>query len=159
MGVIAAVAAAVVLVLVTPVSALACGGGGTSASQIYRECLPNARGGNSQGPGSGGGGGGSANQTPPPVSSPIAKAFAHSHASKAQQQLLTGLLRNPGFGKTRSLQNYPTGNVAAPSTLDAAFDVGPGPVVLIALLAGSAVLLLAATGWRGWRRWRGPLAR
>lgn len=156
MGVIAAVAAAVVLVLLTPVSALACGGGGTSASQIYRECLPNASGGKSQGPGPSNSGGGT---NPAPVSSPIAKAFAHSHASKAQQQLLTGLVRNPGFGKTRFLQNRPTGNVAAPSTLDAAFDVGPGPVVLIALLAGSAVLLLAATGWRGWRRWRGPLAR
>jgi hypothetical protein len=39
----------------------------------------------------------------------------------------------------------------APSALGSAFDLGSGPTALLAALAGTAVLLLAASGLRVWR--------
>ena len=146
-GVVAAVAAGIVAVLVVPAGAFACGGGGTSATAIYTECGPNATGGTSLGaPG----------QKPVPVSKHVQKSI--THVAKKNKVAATGLehlMRSPSFGGRRSLTAVPASAVAAPSTLNAVFDVGAGPIALIVVLAGSAVLLLAATGWRGWRRWRG----
>ncbi|HEX4520214.1 MAG TPA: hypothetical protein VH063_11600 [Gaiellaceae bacterium] len=39
-----------------------------------------------------------------------------------------------------------------PSAVGSAFDLGSGPTALLIALAGTAVLLLGATGVRGWRR-------
>ena len=41
---------------------------------------------------------------------------------------------------------------APPSAVGSAFDLGSGPTALLLALAGTAVLLLAASGVRGWRR-------
>lgn len=142
-GLSTALAAVAMIVLVAPSAALACGGG-SSAVDIYHECLPSASGGgNTQG---------SSQKVSKDVSNAISRA-----GTKNKVQLDT-LIKNPSFGQpTRGLQSVPQGAIVAPSSIGAAFDLGPGPIALIALLGGTAVLLLGATGWRGWRRWRNGL--
>ena len=140
-----ALAAALVAgaVLIAPAAAFACNGG-PSAVNVYKECLP-----------SGGGSkptnGGSSKGTTLPVSSQTARALAHAGKDKG---LLSNLVRNPGLGASRELQSHSATSAEAPSALGSAFDLGSGPTALVAVLAGTAVLLLGAGGWRGWRRWR-----
>lgn len=144
---LAAVAAVVAAILIAPAGALACGGGGMSAAQIYRECGPSAAGGAPLGaPG----------QQSVPVSQQVQQSLGHfASKDKADAAGLKQLLENPGFGATRSLTSVPADAVVAPSTLSAVFDLGAGPLALIAVLGATALTLLAGTGWRGWRRWRG----
>lgn len=149
--VLSALAMAGVVILVAPAAALACGGGGTSAQQIYTECVPSASGGHSVGSH---GSGGSPSSKPSQASSPVAKALLHSNVPQSEKNALQNLATNPGLSSARTLAAVPIGSIAAPSTLGAALDSGAGPIALIAVLAATAALLLAATGWRGWRRWR-----
>ena len=140
-----ALAAALVggIALVAPSSVLACSGG-PSAVNVYKECVPS--GGGSK-PTSGG-----KQTTTLPVSSQTAKAL--THAGK-DQRVLSDLVRNPGLGGApRALQSVGSASTKAPSALGSAFDLGSGPTALLAVLAGTAVLLLGAGGFRGWRRWR-----
>ena len=132
------------IALVAPSSVLACSGG-PSAVNVYKECVP-----------SGGGSkptsGGSKQTTTLPVSSQTAKAL--TRAGK-DQRILSDLVRNPGLGGApRALQSVGSASTKTPSALGSAFDLGSGPTALLAVLAGTAVLLLGAGGWRGWRRWR-----
>jgi hypothetical protein len=157
-GLAAGVAAIAAATLILPAGAFACNS--TSATCVYSpQGLPG--GGHSSGGGgggnSGGGGGTGQSQTPAPVSSHVASALSRAHVPPADKSVLQGLASNPAFGKTRGLTGITPESVVAPSTIGAAFDLGPGPIALIAVLAASALLLLGATGWRGWRRWRGPL--
>jgi len=129
-------------VLVAPSAAFACNGG-PSAVNVYKECLP-----------SGGGSkptSGSSTGSTLPVSKRTARALAHAGKDK---RLLSNLVRNPDLGASRELQSHSAASAEAPSALGSAFDLGSGPTALLAVLAGTAVLLLGAGGWRGWRRWR-----
>jgi hypothetical protein len=131
--------------LLAPSAALACNNGGPSAVNVYKECVP-----------SGGGSkptsGGTSKRTALPVSSKTARALAHAGRDK---QVLSNLVRNPDLGAVRELQSSGATSTKAPSALGSAFDLGSGPTALLAVLGGTAVLLLGAGGFRGWRRWRG----
>ena len=140
-----ALAAALVagVALIAPSAALACNGG-PSAVNVYKECLP-----------SGGGSkptsGGSSKATTLPVSSQTARALAHAGNDKG---VLSNLVRNPGLGASRELQSHGAASAKAPSALGSAFDLGSGPTALLAVLLGTAALLLGAGGFRSWRHWR-----
>lgn len=146
-GLFAALAAALVVVLVAPTGALACSG--TSAVCVYSQ----------QGPAPGGAkpltGPGGQPQPAVAIPSGVAQKISQSHATTLQKKALQSLVQNPSFAQRHNIQALAPGSVVAPSALGAAFDVGPGPIALIAVLGGTAALLLVGTGWRGWRRWRG----
>jgi hypothetical protein len=123
---------------VAPSAALACGGG-PSAKNVYSECLPSA---GSHG-GTGGQSGGHAGSTP--ISSKTAKAI--KQAGKNSRALAAFLRRSAPTALESSSQES-----APPSAVGSAFDLGSAPTALLLALAGTAVLLLAASGVRGWRR-------
>ena len=141
---------------VAPSAALACGSG-TSAVNVYKECLPSGGGG---GGGSGGGGGGGGSPTAPATTSgthesstskPVSNRTLQvlKHAGK-DRSALTNLVK--GYGLKRQLQGIHVSEASAtPSALGSAFDLGSGPTVLLIVLAGTAALLLGGTGMRGWR--------
>jgi len=130
--------------LIAPSAAFACSGG-PSAVNVYKECLPS--GGGSK-PTSGGNKG-----TALPVSSQTARALAHAGKDR---RLLSNLVRNPGLGASRKLQSVSAGATEAPSALGSAFDLGSGPTALLAVLAGTAFLLLGGSGFRVWRQRHRP---
>jgi hypothetical protein len=136
-------------VLVAPSAALACNGG-TSAVNVYRECIQTGGGGKS----TGGGGGGNPSSGPSnggttatPISSQTAKAIRHAGKDG---KAIAHLVR--GYGDARVLQSSHSGTGAAPTAIGSAFDLGSGPTALLVVLAGTAVLLLAGTGVRGFRQ-------
>jgi hypothetical protein len=138
------VSAAAAALLVAPSAALACSG--DSAVCVYSQQGVGADGGKSVStPG----------QKPTHVSKHVV-AKLQRHAGK-DAPALHALVTNPGAGPGRDRRLTTIGKVSTPSTFGAVFDLGTGPVALIAILIGSAILLLAGTGWRGWRRWRGRL--
>ncbi|MGZ4317362.1 MAG: hypothetical protein ACXVRS_16260, partial [Gaiellaceae bacterium] len=59
-----------------------------------------------------------------------------------------------GYGAARLLQSSSSAPETAPTAVGSAFDLGSGPTALLVVLAGTAVLLLAATGFRGVRQRR-----
>lgn len=126
---------------VAPSAALACGGG-PSAQNVYRECLPSAG-------GHGGTGGQSGGQSGGPGSTPIPSktAKAIKQAGKNGRALYAWVRRSAPTALESSSQES-----ATPSAVGSAFDLGSGPTALLLALAGTAVLLLAASGVRGWRR-------
>jgi hypothetical protein len=113
---------------------------------VYSECVPT-------GSGKHAGSAKSTSSTPTPIPVPKAAARALAHAG-SDKGILHRLVTNPGIGATRSFGPTSSSAATAPSALGSAFDLGSGPTTLLAVLAGTAVLLLAASGWRGWRRWR-----
>jgi hypothetical protein len=133
----AAVAAAF---LVAPSAALACGSG-TSAVDVYSECLQSGGGGK---PTSGSGG----SSGPLYVSPQTAKALKKAGSDG---QALSNLVR--GYTGARLLQLHAS-SAGQPTTVGSAFDLGSGPTVLLIALAGAAVLLLGATGVRSVRQRR-----
>lgn len=146
---VAAVLAAAVLVV--PPAALASGcGGGPSAEQVYKECLPNGAGGHSGGGGKGGGtqsnGGQSQGTTTPAMSSQANDALAK--AGK-EGQSLKKLIK--AYGLRRRLSSSHETAAAEPTAIGSAFDLGSGPTALLIILAGTAVLLLGGSGMRAWR--------
>ena len=125
---------------VAPSAALADCGGGPSAKNVYSECLP-------------GGSGGKPTNTPPtstqqgtsaPVSSRTANAL---RKAGDDSRTLAGFLH----GSRRVLPSSHAESGAGPSTLGSAFDLGSGPLALLAALAGTALLLLGGSGLRIWR--------
>lgn len=143
---------ALVAVLSGPTAALACSNS-TSAVNVYKECTPSAgSGGNSGGgssrSGSGPGGSGSGSGSVP-ISSAAAKAV--KHAGKASRAL--ALVEKSG--PTGLLRTGPsTSNVAEPSAVGSAFDLGSGPGAFLIALAGAAFLLVAGSGLRFWQHRR-----
>lgn len=135
--------AALSAVLAGPSSALASCGGGTSAVNVYKECVPSGGGGKPTGgePASGANGLGST-----AVSGLTAHAL--SHAGK-DRQLLANLVA--GYGLRRHLQSSQPGTGTEPSAVGSAFDLGSGPTALLIALAGTAALLLGGSGVRVWR--------
>ena len=132
--------------LALPAGALADNCTSSSAVCIYSEQGLGADGGHAIGSGP---------TKPLPVPTHVSETISKSKAGKKNAPALQALVSNPGFGATRSLTAVPSGAVVPPSALNAVFDLGAGPIALIAVLAGTALLLLVGTGWRGWRRWRG----
>jgi hypothetical protein len=153
--VVQAATLASLVVLAAPVSAFASGGGNCSACQVYHEA---------PGPSAG-------RQQQPPTQPQQPTGTSQSggkqkHAPKGLSRVLAqaGKDRRPlsqllgpdsGIG---SLRNGP-GNVGSPSLLGAAFDLGAGPTVLLAILLATALGLAARGSVRGWRlRRRRPSA-
>ena len=140
-----AVVAGVLLVL--PQAALADCNGGVSAVNVYKECLQTGGGGKATG--SGGhhatGGtqtsGGSTSSTSAPVSKKTAKALKKAGADGKS---LSNLVK--AVGTRRFLQS--SSAASEPTAVGSAFDLGSGPTALLIVLATTAVLLLAASGFR-----------
>jgi hypothetical protein len=144
-----AAAVLAVAVLVVPPAALASGcGGGPSAVQVYKECVPNGGGGKSTGGSTGGptSGGQTSSTISPQAATALAKAGADGKSLKK-------LIR--AYGLRRVLEgSHANAAAAEPTAIGSAFDLGSGPTVLLIVLAGTAVLLLAAGGYRGVRHRR-----
>jgi hypothetical protein len=129
--------------LVLPHAALADCGGKPSAVNVYKECLS-----------SGGGGKPTSNSTSPTrgrsnsaTSVPISKATAKAlKKAGTDGQSLSNLVN--GYGAVRLLQSSSAGSGSEPTAVGSAFDLGSGPTALLIVLAGTAILLLAASGVR-----------
>ena len=139
-------------VLALPSTALADCGGKSSAVNVYTECLATGGGGkhtsgshSTSGTHTGGGGStGSAH-----ISKQTAKALKKAGADRRS---LANLINNSGGA--RLLQSS-SGSAAEPTAVGSAFDLGSGPTALLIALAGTAILLLAASGIRVRRNRRG----
>jgi hypothetical protein len=146
------VVAAVVVVaaLAAPSAAFACGGG-VSAVSVYKECLPSGGGGGKAQ--SGGGGGSPGVHTRGTTSSLPVSNHTKRALKKAGKdgKSLSNLVKR--FGAARLLQSHAAGD-NTPTAVGSAFDLGSGPTALLIVLAGSAVLLLATTGFRSARQRR-----
>lgn len=137
------------VMLAAPSAALACNNG-VSAVNVYKECLPTGGGGkptsNNSAPAK------TTSNPTPAVTVPSRTAKAIKHTRKKDRRVLSSLIK--GFGP-RPLQTSETASTTAPSAIGSAFDLGSGPTALLVVLAGTAILLLAATGVRGARHRRG----
>jgi hypothetical protein len=126
---------------------------------VYKECLPSGSGGKTThhhggGSSSTSGGtthtsGGSTSSLPPPISHKTAKTLNQAGQDKKP---LSNLVK--GLGAARLLQST-SAPVTEPSAVGSAFDLGSGPTALLIVLACSAVLLLAASGFRVVRQRQG----
>jgi hypothetical protein len=146
-----ATAIIVVAVLVVPPAAFASGcGGGPSAEQVYKECVPGGGNGKSTHTHKANthkaNSGGQTSSTPVPI--PPKTAIALKKAGKDQKSLRRLVT---AYGLHRSLASSHGTPPAAPTAIGSAFDLGTGPTVLLVMLAGTAVLLLAAGGYRSLR--------
>jgi hypothetical protein len=128
--------------------AFADGGGkcNASACKVYTE-RPGTAGGGQQGSQPSGPG------TVKPAHVPSKTSRLLSHAGK-DRAALQAIASNPGYGAKRGLIDAGAAGVAAPSALGAAFDLGAGPLILLALLLATVVALAVQGGLRGWRRRR-----
>jgi hypothetical protein len=139
-----AAALVVGVLVVAPSTALACGGG-PSAQNVYRECLPTGGGGTPTGGGtatSGPAGGGG--------SSSVSKRTALSlkRAGK-DRRVLASLIHS--YGVRRFLGSSASSSEdTSPSLLGSALDLA-GPTALLIVLGGTALLLLGGSGMRIWR--------
>jgi hypothetical protein len=125
-------------VLVAPTAAQACNGG-ASAVNVYKECVP-------------GGGGSKPTSSSGSTQLPISKQTSRALQSAGKDKgVLTNLVTNPGLGATRELASRGASSAEAPSALGSAFDLGSGPTALLAVLIGTALLLLGSSGFRVWR--------
>ena len=128
-------------VLAGPSVALACNGG-TSAQNVYKECLQGAGGGPAGGPSTTD----PSSAVSPPVSSQTQTALNQAGKDKKQ---LTHFLKT--YGIRRRLASSDAGTQHSPSAVGSAFDLGSGPTALLIALAGTAFLLLGGSGMRTWR--------
>jgi len=143
----AAVVAGVVLVL--PPAALADCGGNPSAVNVYKECLSSGGGGKATKGSTSGGSTASTGSTSAPVSKQTQKALKKAgEDGKSLSNLVST------YGVARHLQSVDSASGTEPTAVGSAFDLGSGPTALLIVLAGTAILLLAATGYRGVRQRR-----
>lgn len=142
-----AAAAAFCVALALPAAALANGGGkcNASACKVYVEAPVPSAGKQQQTP-----------QQPAPSSAPtpqttqpknLSRVLLHAGKDKAP---LSRLLNDSGI---TPLHGGPD-NVAGPSLLGAALDLGPGPLALLGILLAAALALAVNGGMRGRRRRR-----
>jgi hypothetical protein len=148
--VVLAGAAGAALLAVAP-TALACNGG-TSAVNVYKECLPT--GGNSKSAGghkTSGGSQSGGQTTSPATDSGVSKATTRGQENAGpDRRVLSSLVR--GYGAKQLVgSDQPTSDTAAPTALGSALDLGSGPTALLIVLAGTAVLLIGGSGMRAWR--------
>ena len=116
-------------------------GGNPSAVNVYKECLSSGGGGKATS-------GGSTGSTFP-LSEQTKKALKKAGADG---QTLANLVN--GYGLARHLQSIDSDPGTEPTAVGSALDLGSGPTALLIVLAGTTVLLLAATGYRGVRQRR-----
>ncbi len=141
----------VIAALVGPTAALASDCGGNSSVNIYTECKPSAKGGThhhnkkpvTQHP-----------TTAPPVTPvyptqpsthPATHPHVHRHVIVNHKKVVHK--RHHQKRVQPVLASAPTKE----SSLGPAFDLGSGPLLLIALLAGTVLVLLGTGGVRSWR--------
>ena len=146
--------AAFFIALALPAGALAGNGHkcNASACKVYVEpdlpkaggSAPQAHQGQQNPTGGSNTGGGTQTQTPSNVSRVLAQAGSDQGALKNLVAADTGL------GKVGS----EPGDNGSPSALGAAFDLGSGPTILLAILLATVVALGAHGGLRSWRRRR-----
>lgn len=141
--------AAFFIALALPAAALAGNGHkcNASACRVYVEpALPKAGGSGpgQQNPTGGSGTGSTQTKTPSNVSRVLAQAGSDQGALKNLVAADTGL----GQGSSEA------GDNGSPSALGAAFDLGSGPTILLAILLATVVALGAHGGLRSWRRRR-----
>lgn len=148
--VVRAAAAVFFIALVAPAAALADGGSkcNASACKVYHEQgAPNTGGHKSTGPSTGShkSGGGKQPQAPAP------KKYSRvlQHAGKDRGALKNLLSNDAGLG---SLSRGSGGG--SPSLLGAAFDLGAGPTILLAILLGIGLGVAARGSVGGWLRKR-----
>lgn len=156
---VGAIAVVGVLVL-SPAAALAdsCGGG-SSAVNIYSECIQTAGGGKHRA--------GSGTKTTPTtatntstpyvvtpvtVSKKVQRSIAHAGRDR---KLLHKLVTDPSLGATQAFVVPASYRAKTPSALGAVVDLGSGPNVLFAMLAAIAIVLLGVGGFHS-RRQRQP---
>jgi hypothetical protein len=146
-------------------AALACNGG-TSAVNVYSECLPTGGGSkptahhtktrSSKGSRSGGPTSSSPTSSGPTTAPatkpkpPLSKHTAHALKNAGQDRRVLSALVH-GYGPTTLRANEPISAAAAPTALGSAFDLGSGPTALLIILAGTALLMLGGSGLRTWR--------
>lgn len=143
--------------LVGPTAALACDGSGSAVS-IYTECVPTAKGGShthggkkptTQTTQSSGYPSGYV-ATPPVVHVSRVTNHALKHSGR-DKKTLTNLVRNPDLVDAKRLHPVLASSPTGASSLDSAFDLGAGPMILFALLVGTVLVLLGVGGVRTWR--------
>lgn len=151
---LAALVVGAVLVVVPP-AALSDGcGGGPSAVNVYSECLGSGGGGKPTTHTGSHKGSGSNSPTAPsttggststsvPISPQTTKTL--KKAGKDEKSL-SSLVK--GYGAVRLLESHSNAPATTPTAIGSAFDLGSGPTVLLIVLAGTAFLLLTATGFR-----------
>jgi len=137
-------------VLAAPTAAIASGcGGGPSAENVYKECLPSGSGGksakHSKSPSSGQPGSSSASTTPVKVSPKAARAIRHAGKDR---RYLSSLIHG---NHPANLLTSPSRATTTPTAVGSAFDLSSGPTALLIALAGTAVLILGGSGMRVWR--------
>jgi hypothetical protein len=137
---------AICIVLALPTGALASGGSKCKASacQIYTEGAGKAD-------GQGQEASGPSTSQPVHVPSKTSRLLAHAGKDRAALRAIAGL---PGYGAKRGIFGVGAADVGEPSALGAAFDLGTGPTILLALLLATAVAFAAQGGVRSWRRRR-----
>jgi hypothetical protein len=133
-------------ILALPPAALACSGG-VSAVNVYKECVPSGSGGKATNGQTTTGTSTGATSTAVPISKKAALAL---RKAGKDEKSLSDLVK--AFGGARLLQS--NSGTSEPSAMGSAFDLGSGPTALLIILAGTAVLLLVATGLRGVRERR-----
>ena len=142
-----------------PSAALADCGGNPSAVNVYKECLSSGGGGK---PTSGShsttgthpSGESTGSTSPGSTSGVISKQTAKAlKKAGADGRSLANLVN--AAGGARLLQSSSSGAATEPTAVGSAFDLGSGPTALLIVLAGTAILLLIATGYRSvWQRRR-----
>lgn len=143
--------------LVGPSVALACGG--SSAVSIYTECTDTANGKHHHPAAKPSHPSGSSPSTAPtyyvqPPTPPVhvapktKRAVAHSGKDK---RILTRLVSNPNYVDPSRLKPVLASAPTGASNLSSTFDLGSGPLILLALLAGSVLSVLGTGGVRAWR--------
>ena len=149
--------------LVGPSLALAGNCGDTSATSIYSgQCTPTATGKHDKKP---------VTQKPsttttptpwvqpvtpaPPAYHPPAHLSGHAkhavHVIAGAANRLTKLLSMPNHGHVNRVDPVLASSPTKESGLGPAFDLGSGPILLFALLAGTVLVLLGTGGVRSWR--------
>lgn len=142
--------------LVLPHAALADCGGNPSAVNVYSECKSTGGGGQPTGgshPKSGTSGG-STSPTSPVTSTTVHISKQTTKALKkagSDGKSLSTLVKDSGTPRMLSSSTAPA---TEPTAVGSAFDLGSGPTALLIVLAGTAVLLFAATGYRSVRQRR-----
>jgi len=85
--------------------------------------------------------------TPPVVVTPPPVVHPSTHVHKHGRKHLHHHVKRPKRVDTHVLASAPVKE----SSLGSAFDLGAGPMILFALLAGTVLLLLGTGGVRSWR--------
>ena len=114
--------------------------------QVYKECVPNGSGGQHA---SGAKGGGQSSGPKSVVISPSPQTAKALNKAGKSGKSLKRLVK--AYGLRRVLESTNTTAAAEPTAIGSALDPGSGPTVLLIGLVGTAVLLIAAGGYRGIR--------